>query len=67
MLGERGDSVAQHGGAAQREVLLGYGTAEPTAPTGGDNEGIYRCHARLYRMIPGIAIAADVAVRKDKR
>ena len=38
---ERGNSVTQHGGAAERKVLLRHGAAEPTAPTCRDNEGIY--------------------------
>src|SRR6516162_8126684 len=64
MLAKRGDSVAQHGGTTKGEVLLGHGTAEPTAPTGGDNEGVYRCHARIYRTIRVIAIAAPMLQRK---
>jgi hypothetical protein len=57
MLGECGDRVMQDGGAAERKVLLGHSAAEPTAPTGRYNEGVYGSHARIYRTIQGLAIA----------
>jgi hypothetical protein len=37
MPGECRDRMTQHAGAAEREVLLGHGTAEPTAPTGRED------------------------------
>jgi hypothetical protein len=67
MLGERSNGMAQHRGAAERKILLGHGTAEPTTPAGRDNEGIYENHVRYYRMFQGLAIRCpNVAVQKDK-
>jgi hypothetical protein len=57
MPGECRDRMTQHAGAAEREVLLGHGAAEPTAPTGRDDEGIYESHALIYRTIRSLAIA----------
>jgi len=57
MPGECRDRMTQYAGAVEREILFGHGAAEATAPTGRDDKGIHGSHARIYRMIRGLAIA----------
>ena len=68
MLGECRDGMTQYADATEREVLLGHGTAKPTASTGRDDEGIYGSHARIYRRIRSLAIvtandASEIGIR----
>jgi hypothetical protein len=44
------DGVAQHGRAAERQVLLWQGTAEPRATAGGDDQGA-GCGHRVNVMV----------------
>src|SRR5262249_47152754 len=47
-----GDSMTQHAATPEGEVLLGYGAAEPSAPTGRNDERIYGSHARVLSHDP---------------
>ena len=57
MAGERSDRVAQNTGAAEREILLGQGAAEPATLAGRDDEGVNGGHARTYPSTRGFATA----------